>query len=252
MSELRIVVVVPQQVPPRASTLFDAGRASLDPPTRGAPVWKDRNVKSNPQFVTYAAKMRQHSIDGTDLQVDARFVDMLARRGSTVLDIGCGHGAAVSGLRARGHAAFGIDPTPEVLNVALDNFGSDWFRELGVDGLSLQRLAELGIPDSYDVILMAGNVPAFLPDGSLRHAFTRIRALLKAGGLFVIGTSSHARGGPVDQDRAANATGFALTQRFSDWHLGHYSSDSAWSVSVFVAPGQSTGREIPDGIFILQ
>ncbi|WP_241977254.1 methyltransferase domain-containing protein [Cryobacterium sp. Sr8] len=87
-------------------------------------------MKSDPQLVAYAAKMRQHIIDGTDLEVDARFVDMLARRGSTELDIGCGHGSAVSGLRARGHAAFGIDPTPEVLDVALDNFDSEWFREL--------------------------------------------------------------------------------------------------------------------------
>ena len=34
--------------------------------------------------------MRQHIIDGTDLEVDARFVDMLAPRGSMILDIGCG------------------------------------------------------------------------------------------------------------------------------------------------------------------
>ena len=51
------------------------------------------------------------------------------RRGSTVLDIGYGNGSAVSGLRARGHAACGIDPTPELLEVAVNNFDSDWFRE---------------------------------------------------------------------------------------------------------------------------
>ena len=209
-------------------------------------------MKSNLQFVTYAAKMRQHIADRTDLEVDARFVDMLARRGSTILDIGCGHGSAVNGLRARGHDAFGIDPTPEVLDVALDNFDSNWFRELGVEGLSRQRLAEIGIPDSYDVVLMAGNVPAFLPDNSLRWAFTQIRALLRPGGLLVVGTSTHVRGGPVDLDVAASATNLALMQRFSDWHLGHYSIDSAWSVSVFVAPGESSKFDIPDGIFILQ
>lgn len=209
-------------------------------------------MKLNPPLATYAAKMRQHIVDGTDLEVDARFVDMLARRGSTVLDIGCGHGSAVSGLRARGHVAFGIDPTPDVLDVALDNFDSDWFRELGVEGLSRQRLAELGIPNSYDLVFMAGNVPAFLTDEGLRHAFTEVRALLKPGGLFVVGTSSHVRGGPVDQDVAAHSAGLAFRQRFSDWHLGQYSRDSAWSVTVFVAPGESTGFDVPDGIFILQ
>ena len=201
--------------------------------------------------MTYAAKMRQHIADGTDLEVDARFVDMLARRGSTVLDIGCGHGSAVNGLRARGHAAFGIDPTPEVLDVALDTFDSEWFRELGVEGLSPRRLLELGIPNSYDVVFMAGNVPAFLPNESLRHTFIQVGALLRPGGLFVVGTSSRVRGGPVDQDVAASFAGLALTQRFSDWHLGLYSSDSPWSVSVFVAPGEPTRSDTPDGIFIL-
>lgn len=226
--------------------------AGLELPAWARPVWKTRNVTSSPQFAKYAAKMRRHIADGTDLEVDARFVDMLARRGSTVLDVGCGTGAAVSGLRARVHAAFGIDPTPEVLRVALDNFCPDWFRSLGVEGVTPQRLAELGIPHSYDVILMSGNVPAFLPVGSLRHTFAQVEELLKDGGLFVIGTSSHVRGGPFEQDEAAIATGFELTQRFSDRHLGRFTNDSPWSVSVFVAPGESAKRESPDGIFILE
>lgn len=196
--------------------------------------------------------MRQHIADGTDLEVDARFVDMLAPRGSTVLDIGCGHGSAVNGLRARGHAAFGIDPTPEVLDVALETFDPDWFRELGVEGLSQRRLLELGIPNSYDIVFMAGNVPAFLPDEGLCHAFIQVGALLRPGGLLVIGTSSRVRGGPVHQDVAAGIAGLALAQRFSDWHLGRYSISSPWSVSVFVAPGEPPTVDTPDGIFILE
>lgn len=209
-------------------------------------------MKPNLQFATYADKMRQHIIDGMDLEVDARFVDMLARRGSTILDIGCGHGSAVHGLRARGHAAFGIDPTPEVLGVALDNFVSDWFRELGVEGLSPERLVGLGIPDTYDVILMAGNVAAFLSGDALRRAFVQVSALLKPGGTFVVGTSSQSRGGPQDQDDAVGQTGLRLLHRFSDWHLGQYSPDSAWSVSVYAAPGELIRSEAPDGIFILK
>ena len=127
----------------------------------------------------------------------------------------------------------------------------DWFREPGVKELSGQRFAELGIPNSYDVVLMAGNVPAFLTDEGSRHAFTEVRALLKPGGFFAVGTSSHVRGSPVDQDLAAERVGLAFRQRFSDWHLGQYFSDSAWSVTVFVAPGEATGFDIPDGIFIL-
>ncbi len=183
--------------------------------------------------------------------VGARFVDMLACRGSTILDIGCGHGSAVNGLRARGYAAFGIDPTPEVLGVALDYFDSDWFRELGVGGLAPERLAGLGIPDTYDVILITGNVPAFFSGEALRQAFAQVSALLKPGGIFVVGTSSHSRGGPQDQDEAVGRTALGLMHRFSDWHLGQYSRDSAWSVSVYAALGESSWPETPDGIFIL-
>ena len=203
------------------------------------------------QFIAYAAKMQQHIADGTDLEVEARFVDMIARRGSTLLDIGCGHGSAVNSLRGRGHAAFGIDPTRVILDVALANFNSEWFRELSVQNLSKDKLAEMGTPSSYDIILMTGNVPAFLPNESLLHAFAQVRALLEPGGLFVVGTSSMVRGGPVDQDTAAEIAGLTLMHRFSDWHLGHYCADSSWSVSVFAAPGEPTRFEAPDGIFVL-
>lgn len=54
------------------------------------------------------------------------------------------------------------------------------------------------------------------------------------------GTSSKPRGGPPDQDLAADSAGLMLSDRFSDWHLGHFSrEDSAWSVSVYVPPGKS-------------
>ena len=50
------------------------------------------------------------------------------RRGSTVLDIRYGHGSAVSGLRARGHAAFGHVPGSGVA-------GTAFFRKCKVDSL---------------------------------------------------------------------------------------------------------------------
>ena len=46
--------------------------------------------------------MRRLIAEGADLEAEARFVDMLVGRRSSVLDIGCGHGSAVSGLRAPG------------------------------------------------------------------------------------------------------------------------------------------------------
>ena len=66
----------------------------------------------------YAAKMRGFCRCSTDLEVDVRFIDMIVDRESRVLDIGCGIGNAVNGLQARGHDAFGIDPSSEVFRVS--------------------------------------------------------------------------------------------------------------------------------------
>jgi len=139
------------------------------------------------------------------------------------------------------------------LDVALDNFDPTWFRELGVESLLARTLADLGIPLSYDAIMMTGNVPAFLSPGSLVRAFGSVFALLSPGGFFIVGTSSKPRGGPLDQDLAVNSTGLTLTNRFSDWHLGRFSrEDSAWSVSVYTAPGDSPRSDSAEGIFILR
>ena len=187
-----------------------------------------------------------------DLEVDARFIDMLAPRNSRILDIGCGSGSAVNALRRSGHQAYGIDPTPAVLDVAADIFDRAWYRQLAVEELSDGRLRGEGLPDRYEVILMSGNVPAFLSDEVLQDAFRKVCGLLVDGGLFIVGTTAATRGGPKDQDAAAGFAGLPLLNGFSDWHLGAFYQDSAWSVSVYARPGALSTRPEPDGMFILK
>ncbi|WP_038462168.1 methyltransferase [Arthrobacter sp. PAMC 25486] len=199
----------------------------------------------------YAAKMRQHVVAGTDMKVDVRFVDMISRRCSRVLDIGCGIGNAVNGLRARGHTAYGIDPTPEVLDVAGELYDPSWFRRMASVDLTPETLSLNGLPQVYDVVLMSGNVPSFLSPNELRETFIRGVEMLEAGGIFVVGTTTGVQGGPVDQDKAAAGSGLTLTHRFSDWHLSPFYTESPWSVSVFSAAGSRDFAEGPDGKFVL-
>ncbi|MCQ1956473.1 class I SAM-dependent methyltransferase [Arthrobacter sp. zg-Y826] len=201
---------------------------------------------------SYAKKMLRLVEIGTDLEVDARFIDMLAPRNSRILDVGCGIGSAVNALRQSGHHAYGIDPARAVLDVAADIFDSDWYRQLAVDELSDERLRSEGLPGRYEVILMSGNVPAFLSSEALQDAFRRVCGLLVDGGLFVVGTTVDTRGGPQAQDAAAGSAGLPLLNRFSDWHLGAFDEDSGWSVSVYAKPGALNTRTGPDGIFILK
>lgn len=208
-------------------------------------------MSSGPDYDRYAAKMRQHLADGVDLAVDARFVDMLANRGSRILDIGCGPGTAVAALRARGHVAYGVDPTPVVLDIARERFDPGWYAEIDAESLSAGTLGAAGFPSRFDVVLMAGNVPAFLGPAAFSQTFVGCTELLSPGGLLVIGTTASAQGGPAHQDRHALECGFTLLHRASDWHLSPFDPDSDWSVSVFTAPGERTKGPGPDGVFIL-
>ena len=208
-------------------------------------------MQVRPDYEQYASMMRQYLATGTDLETDARFVDMLVARHAEILDVGCGHGSAVNALRRGGHLAFGIDPTPVVLTIATDGFNPAWFRDLGAEQLSPQTLRQAGLPAAYDLVLMAGNIPAFLADAALAVVLAQIVAVLKPGGFLVVGTTVHAQGGPHHLDGAAAAAGLVLKQRFADWHLEHYREDSRWSVSVFQAPGEPAPAPGPDGIFIL-
>ncbi|GAB3544104.1 class I SAM-dependent methyltransferase [Arthrobacter tumbae] len=202
-------------------------------------------------YDAYASKMRRLALAGTDLEVDARFLDMLAPRGSRILDIGCGIGSAVNALRQRGHEAYGVDPTNAVLDVAGELFEESWYRTLPVEEISSPVLLSERLPAQYEAILMSGNVPAFLAKDALRDAFLEVSRLLVAGGLFVVGTTSGVRGGPHDQDSAAASANLPLIHRFSDWHLGPFTTGSSWSVSVFAKPGVMETGTGPNGIFTL-
>lgn len=205
-----------------------------------------------PDLHAYASKMRTLTEEGIDFEVDVRFLDMLISRSATVLDIGCGIGNAVNGLRTRGHQAFGIDPTVAVLRTAKELYEPSWFRQLGAADITFGRLVNLGLPTTYDAILLAGNVPAFLTETDFAVCMAQLKNQLNDNGVLIIGTTAAMRGGPTDQDLAVHGTGLILTHRYSDWHLGSFDQDSSWSVSIF---GHNTSRQFsdtPDGKFILR
>lgn len=129
-------------------------------------------MAESPDLSEYAAKMRRLAQSGVDLDVAARFIDMMAPREASILDIGCGIGNAVAALRTAGHRAFGIDPNPEVLHVSTELFNPAWFRQMSAESLSPETLADHRLPKSFDLILMSGNVPAFLTRADLSTTIT--------------------------------------------------------------------------------
>lgn len=205
----------------------------------------------SPDYDSYAEKMRAHSLGDTDMDVVSRFVDMLCPRQSRIIDIGCGVGHDVNALRRLGHDAYGVDPTPQVMQVAGELFDAGWFRQLAARKLRSASFRAHGLPDKYEAVLLAGNVPAFLSPEELRHVFDLADQTLSDSGVLIVGTTSKAVGGPEDQDMILGDTSLELMQRFADWHLTPYRSGSPWSVSVYSRTAQRPGFPRPDGTFIL-
>lgn len=199
----------------------------------------------------YAEKFRGLIRNRVDLGTEARFLDMLLPRASTVLDVGCGTGSAVAHLRAAGHKAYGIDPDDTVLNVAYENFDEAWYRSGGAADLAEPWLSARELPTTYDAVTLLGNVLAFLPAGTANDLAARAASILRPGGLLVVGTTSASgRVTLVDLDQATQDAGLRLLHRFADWHLSPY-RDSPWSVSVFREPNSTLHFDGPDGIFVL-
>ncbi|WP_313811480.1 class I SAM-dependent methyltransferase [Glutamicibacter sp.] len=202
-------------------------------------------------YAGYTRKMLKLAQVGVDLEVDVRFVDMLTPRQARILDIGCGIGSAVAGLRARGHQAFGIDPIPELFQAATALHEPHWFRQMDAGSLDKSDLIATGLPATFDALMATGNVPEFLTPLEIEQVFTFARERLSTIGSLVIGTTTHGKHGPNFLDQTARRSGMQLQQRFADWHLNPFVDGTPWSVSVYTLVGAREPFPAPDGKFIL-
>src|SRR5699024_8245560 len=147
----------------------------------------------------------------------ARLLDAMAGRGSRILDAGCGSGRVGGYLARAGHTVTGVDLDPHLIEVArADHPEASW--EVG-------NLAELELPEQFDLAVCAGNVLTFLAASERRPALARLAAHLAAEGRLVVGFGL-ARGYAVE-DFAADAeqAGLRLSARFGRWDLRHTSED---------------------------
>jgi len=91
-----------------------------------------------------------------------------------MLDVGCGTGAFLDGMRDRGWTVAGIEPGIQAAEYGRTELGLD------IENATLEN-AELA-PGSYDLVTM-WNVLEHLPDP--RQALVRVREALRPGGLLV-------------------------------------------------------------------
>ncbi len=177
----------------------------------------------------YIERFRAMARAGDDVVGEARFVDAMARRGSHILDAGCGPGRVGGYLASVGHHVVGVDVDPALIEAAeQDHPGPRWL----VGDLAELDLPARGITEPFDIIVSAGNVMTFVAPSTRVQVLTRLRAHLKADGRAVIGFGA-GREYEYSQflDDAAHA-GLTPDLLLSTWDVRPFSDDSDFLVAL--------------------
>jgi SAM-dependent methyltransferase len=177
----------------------------------------------------YAERFRRLAAEGMDLAGEARLVDAMLRRGSRVLDAGCGPGRVGAFLADAGHTVVGVDGDPVLIAAAeADHPGPRWL----VGDLAELDLPAVGIPEPFDAIVCAGNVMTFLAPSTRREVLRRLQAHLTADGRAVIGFGA-GRGYSFEEFLDdARAAGLQPDVLLSTWDLRPYAPDADFLVAV--------------------
>jgi SAM-dependent methyltransferase len=177
----------------------------------------------------YIQRFRDLAAQGMDLVGEARLVDAMLRRGSRVLDAGCGPGRVGGYLAEVGHDVVGVDVDPELIAAAeQDHPGPRWL----VGDLAGLDLPARGIPEPFDAIVCAGNVMTFLAPSTRGAVLRRLRAHIGTDGRAAIGFGA-GRGYEFEDFLAdAAAAGWAPDLLLSTWDLRPFTVDADFLVAV--------------------
>lgn len=185
----------------------------------------------------YAQRFARIAEQGHDIDGEARFVDALATRGATILDAGCGVGRVAAALARAGHAAYGVDVDPILIEQGRRFYPRLPLLELDLAALTPAALSAAAFPTTYDVIVCAGNVLHFVAEGSEARVVANLAGVLAPGGRMAIGFATGRGYSADDLDSDAARAGLVREHRFATWELhpdGTPGQD--WAVSVFTRP----------------
>lgn len=172
----------------------------------------------------YQRKFDELAASGSNVHGEVDFLMTLGP--ATVLDAGCGTGRVAIELARRGIDVVGVDAEDDMLATARERAPQiEWVTS---------DLTELDLGRTFDVVVMAGNVPLFteparrdaLAAGCARH--------VAPGGALVAGFSNELRGRTYsfgEYDAHCEAAGLVLDTRYATWDRDPFDNGN-YAVSV--------------------
>jgi SAM-dependent methyltransferase len=184
----------------------------------------------------FAAHFRELIAAGQDVEGEARLADAMLPRGATVLDAGAGFGRIGAALQARGHRVVAVEKDPDLVAMAAEHHPDLPMLRSDILALTPDRLAEAGLPTSFDLVVLVGNVIVLIAPDTEQQVLRTLAALLADGGRMLVGfhiTRMHgsARDYPFEEFRAdVEAAGLRVQHRFGSYDLAP--ADDAYCVAV--------------------
>jgi SAM-dependent methyltransferase len=185
----------------------------------------------------YAARFAALAASGADVHGEASLCALLAPVGARVLDAGCGTGRVAIRLAELGYRCVGVDSDASMLDEArATSTDVTW---LLVDLVDVEQ-----VPDSFDLIVAAGNVMPLLAPGTEAAVISRLANRLAPGGRLVAGFGLDAAHLPIaappfglsDYDSWCTSARLDLEQRFATWSAEPY-ANGGYAVSVHSSKG---------------
>jgi SAM-dependent methyltransferase len=182
----------------------------------------------------YQRRFDDLAASGADVHGEADLVSRLGPR--TVLDAGCGTGRVARQLAAQGIEVVGVDGDESMIATA---------RRLAPDlEWVVADLTELALHRRFDLVVMAGNVPLFTPDGTESALVRGCARHLGGSGRLVTGFQLD-RGYTLERyDDDCRQTGLELEARWATWAGDPWVEGGPYAVSIHRAPPDTTGRSV--------
>jgi ubiquinone/menaquinone biosynthesis C-methylase UbiE len=170
----------------------------------------------------YQRRFDELASSGVDVHGEAAFVRAYAPK--TVLDAGCGTGRVAIELARHGVEVVGADLDESMLAYARTHApGITWVRS---------DLAELDLQRTFDVVVMAGNVPLFTAPGTQDRL---VAGVARHVGKVLVAGFSLDRGYSVEEyDEHCARAGLRLAERFATWDRQEFRGGD-YAVSVHLA-----------------